>query len=68
MRQIEAGTIDLAFADPPFNIGYSYDEYHDRQDDDEYVAWSRAGSPKFTVCSNPTARSGWRSATSLRPS
>ena len=42
MRQIEAGTIDLAFADPPFNIGYSYDEYHDRQDDDEYVAWSRA--------------------------
>ena len=42
MRQIEAGSIDLAFADPPFNIGYSYDEYHDRQDDDEYVAWSRA--------------------------
>jgi site-specific DNA-methyltransferase (adenine-specific) len=42
MRQIEAGTIDLAFADPPFNIGYSYDEYHDRQDADEYVAWSRA--------------------------
>ena len=42
MRQIEAGTIDLAFADPPFNIGYSYDEYHDRQDSDEYVAWSRA--------------------------
>jgi site-specific DNA-methyltransferase (adenine-specific) len=42
MRQIEAGTIDLAFADPPFNIGYEYDEYHDRQDPDEYVAWSRA--------------------------
>jgi DNA modification methylase len=42
MRQIEAGSIDLAFADPPFNIGYSYDEYHDSQDDDEYVAWSRA--------------------------
>ncbi|MEX2317417.1 MAG: DNA methyltransferase [Pirellulales bacterium] len=42
MQQIEAGTIDLAFADPPFNIGYEYDEYHDRQDDEEYVAWSRA--------------------------
>ena len=41
MRQIEAGTIDLVFADPPFNIGYEYDEYHDRQDDDEYLAWSR---------------------------
>jgi site-specific DNA-methyltransferase (adenine-specific) len=42
MRQIEAGTIDLVFADPPFNIGYQYDEYHDEQDADEYVAWSRA--------------------------
>src|SRR5215470_8502392 len=42
MRQIESGTIDLVFADPPFNIGYEYDEYHDEQDADEYVAWSRA--------------------------
>ena len=40
MRQIEAGTIDLVFADPPFNIGYEYDEYHDHQDDEEYIAWS----------------------------
>jgi site-specific DNA-methyltransferase (adenine-specific) len=42
MRQMEPGTIDLVFADPPFNIGYDYDAYHDRQDADEYVAWSRA--------------------------
>ncbi|MEX0613692.1 MAG: site-specific DNA-methyltransferase, partial [Pirellulales bacterium] len=42
MRQIEAGSIDLVFADPPFNIGYEYDAYHDRQDPEEYVAWSRA--------------------------
>ena len=41
MRQIESGTIDLVFADPPFNIGYEYDEYHDRQADDEYIDWSR---------------------------
>ncbi len=41
MRQIEGGTIDLVFADPPFNIGYEYDEYHDRQEDDEYIDWSR---------------------------
>ncbi len=48
MRQIESGTIDLVFADPPFNIGYEYDEYHDKQADDEYIEWSRAmdgGSP-----------------------
>jgi site-specific DNA-methyltransferase (adenine-specific) len=42
MQQIDSGTIDLVFADPPFNIGYQYDQYHDRQEDDEYIAWSRA--------------------------
>ncbi len=41
MRQIEAGTIDLVFADPPFNIGYEYDEYHDHQEDEAYLTWSR---------------------------
>src|SRR3954471_2611709 len=42
MSQVESGTIDLVFADPPFNIGYEYDEYHDEQDADDYIAWSRA--------------------------
>jgi site-specific DNA-methyltransferase (adenine-specific) len=41
MRQVEAGTIDLVFADPPFNIGYEYDKYHDQHDDETYLAWSR---------------------------
>ncbi len=41
MRQIESGTIDLVFADPPFNIGYEYDEYHDRHADEDYLEWSR---------------------------
>ncbi len=40
MRQLEAGTIDLVFADPPFNIGYEYDQYDDRQDGHEYIDWS----------------------------
>lgn len=30
----------LIFADPPFNIGYEYDSYHDRRDYDEYVRWT----------------------------
>jgi site-specific DNA-methyltransferase (adenine-specific) len=34
--------IDLAFADPPFNIGYVYDNYVDDKPNAEYVAWSRA--------------------------
>lgn len=34
------GWVDLAFADPPFNIGYLYHNYDDRKDVDEYVDWS----------------------------
>ena len=29
MEALKEGSIDLAFADPPFNIGYEYDVYHD---------------------------------------
>ncbi len=35
------GEVDLAFADPPFNIGYDYDVYDDRQEHQAYLDWSR---------------------------
>lgn len=41
LNALPAGSVDLAFADPPFNIGYDYDVYHDRQADDHYLDWSR---------------------------
>ena len=41
MRQLEEGRVDLVFADPPFNIGYKYDVYNDRQGSDQYLAWCR---------------------------
>ncbi|NBO92346.1 MAG: site-specific DNA-methyltransferase [Planctomycetia bacterium] len=34
------GSVDLAFADPPFNIGYEYDVYNDRQGRADYLAWT----------------------------
>ncbi|GJM24062.1 MAG: hypothetical protein DHS20C16_04770 [Phycisphaerae bacterium] len=34
-------SIDLVFADPPFNIGYDYDKYNDKQDDQAYLDWSK---------------------------
>jgi len=40
MADMEAGSVDLAFADPPFNIGYAYDAYDDRQACDKYLSWS----------------------------
>jgi site-specific DNA-methyltransferase (adenine-specific) len=39
LNDIPDSSVDLVFADPPFNIGYEYDEYHDSQDDEEYVTW-----------------------------
>ena len=35
------GCVDLVFADPPFNIGYEYDQYDDSRPPDEYMAWTK---------------------------
>jgi site-specific DNA-methyltransferase (adenine-specific) len=40
MNSLPEGSIDLAFADPPFNIGYDYDVYDDQKDHHEYLDWS----------------------------
>lgn len=41
MRSMDDGQVDLAFADPPFNIGYKYDVYDDSRSDDEFLNWCR---------------------------
>lgn len=41
MKRLPEGSVDLAFADPPFNIGYDYDVYDDRRKADDYIDWSR---------------------------
>lgn len=40
LDRLPEGSVDLAFADPPFNIGYEYDIYQDRRGKDEYLAWT----------------------------
>jgi len=40
MASWPAESIDLIFADPPYNIGYKYDQYEDNRDDHEYVQWT----------------------------
>ncbi|MBI1374677.1 MAG: site-specific DNA-methyltransferase [Phycisphaera sp.] len=32
--------VDLVFADPPYNIGYQYDQYEDKRDDHDYIDWT----------------------------
>ena len=40
-RGLAPGSVDLVFADPPFNIGYDYDVYDDRMAHEKYVGWCR---------------------------
>ncbi len=41
LNALPEGSVDLVFADPPFNIGYDYDVYRDELKANEYLAWSR---------------------------
>jgi site-specific DNA-methyltransferase (adenine-specific) len=40
LAELPAASVDLAFADPPFNIGYEYDHYDDRRHKADYLAWT----------------------------
>ena len=41
LSRITSDSIPLAFADPPFNIGYAYDTYNDHRTSDDYLEWSK---------------------------
>ena len=41
LGRLADGSVDLVFADPPFNIGYEYDVYEDHQAADDYLQWCR---------------------------
>lgn len=40
MAEFPPESVDLIFADPPFNIGIQYDNTDDKRKYEEYVAWS----------------------------
>ena len=60
LSKLPAGCVDLAFADPPFNIGYEYDVYHDKKGRDEYLGLDpevdQAGLPSSQAVGNFLAR------------
>ena len=57
LSRLEEGSVDLAFADPPFNIGYEYDVYNDSKDRGN-------GAQRSSAPSSRPARSGLPSETS----
>ncbi len=49
LSKIDQPFADLIFADPPFNIGYKYDKYHDKVERNNYIAWTKDW---MTACKN----------------
>ena len=41
LDKVQKPFADLIFADPPFNIGYKYDKYHDKVESKNYIAWTK---------------------------
>jgi site-specific DNA-methyltransferase (adenine-specific) len=52
---LPAGSVDLPFADPPFNIGYEYDRYDDRRHRADYLSWTEAWLTAVRRVLKPTA-------------
>jgi len=41
LQHIKPSSVDLIFADPPFNIGYKYDKYNDKVKKTNYTEWTK---------------------------
>jgi site-specific DNA-methyltransferase (adenine-specific) len=54
MNGLPAGCVDLAIADPPFNIGYEYDVYEDKKAAEEYLDWTRQWGKALVHALKPT--------------
>lgn len=54
MRKWPDESVELAFADPPYNIGYVYDAYNDDLPDDEFVQWCTAWMAECQRVLKPT--------------
>lgn len=53
LKQVKPGTVDLVFADPPFNIGYEYDVYDDERGSDDYLGWCEQWITGVKKCLKP---------------
>lgn len=54
LSRLDAGSVDLVFADPPFNIGYGYDVYKDNLSSRNYLVWTRQWMAAVVRVLSPT--------------
>src|SRR5262245_38426352 len=54
LAELGPESVDLVFADPPFNIGYDYDVYVDKRDPTHYLEWTKAWGHAVNRVLKPT--------------
>jgi site-specific DNA-methyltransferase (adenine-specific) len=54
LAECPEASVDLAFADPPFNIGYEYDSYDDKKEAEHYLDWTRQWGKAIQRVLKPT--------------
>ncbi|MCL0094628.1 site-specific DNA-methyltransferase [Dehalococcoidales bacterium] len=54
MKGIPANSIDLTFADPPFNLNKSYEHYEDDKETKDYLEWCKEWLAQMVRITKPT--------------
>jgi len=54
LKQIDDNSVDMCFADPPFNLDKKYTSYHDQQPLDDYMAWCEQWLLELVRVTKPT--------------
>lgn len=54
LRQYPDNSIDLVFADPPYNLDKSYSVYEDEQKDERYIRWCNSWLQEYVRILKPT--------------
>lgn len=54
LKNLPDNSIDMAFADPPFNLGKEYHQYIDKLPEKQYLEWSKAWITELIRITKPT--------------
>jgi len=54
MKRIPKNSVDVTFADPPFNLEKKYTNYHDKHDPEEYLSWCKEWLKEMVRITKPT--------------
>jgi len=54
MRKIPDNSVDVTFADPPFNLKKKYNSYYDKHEVEEYLSWCKEWLAEMVRITKPT--------------